>query len=122
MDLNLRVLNQVTGILLLVSGCSMILPALVAVIYGETSSLLAFVKVLIPSVFIGAILVIFSRPKNVHMRMRYGFLIVSVCWLLLSLIGALPFVISGSIPNYIDAFFETCSGYSTTGATMLTDI
>lgn len=122
MDLNLRVLNQVTGILLLVSGCSMILPALVAVIYGETSCLLAFVKVLIPSVLTGAILVIFARPKNVHMRMRDGFLIVSVCWLLLSLIGALPFVISGSIPNYIDAFFETCSGYSTTGATILTDI
>jgi len=100
----------------------MILPAVVAVIYGETSSLLAFVKVLIPSIFTGVLFVIFARPKNVHMRIRDGFLIVSVCWLLLSLIGALPFVISGSIPNYIDAFFETCSGYSTTGASILADI
>ena len=57
-----------------------------------------------------------------RLKARDGFLIVSLCWLLASLIGAVPLFISGAIPSYVDAFFEVCSGFSTTGSSILTDI
>ena len=62
------------------------------------------------------------RPKNHSVFAREGFSIVSYSWLLLSAIGALPFVFSGDIPSYVDAFFETVSGFTTTGASILSDV
>ncbi len=67
--------------------------------------------------FTGGLLYYFFRPKN-ELRVREGFLVVSLTWLFLSLVGALPFVISGILPSYTDAVFETMSGLTTTGATI----
>ena len=64
----------------------------------------------------------FPKTKSHQFRIRDGYLIVSVSWIIASLVGALPFVISGAIPSYVDAVFETCSGFSTTGASILPDI
>ncbi|MDX1671526.1 MAG: potassium transporter TrkG, partial [Balneolaceae bacterium] len=98
-------------------GFALLLPLLVALIYDETvwhtflySALIAFV--------IGGILFYSFRSKK-ELRIREGFLIVSLTWLFLSLVGAIPFVISGILPSYTDAVFETMSGLTTTGATIL---
>ena len=61
-----------------------------------------------------------SRPKVLDLRAREGFLVVPLAWLLMSLFGALPFIFSGMIPNFFDAFFESVSGFTTTGASILT--
>ena len=63
-----------------------------------------------------------SRPETKRIYAREGFLVVSLSWILLSLFGALPFVFSGAIPSFMDAFFETVSGFTTTGATILSDV
>ena len=72
------------------------------------------------SLVIGLVLTFCIKPKNKVIFTKDGLIIVSLAWIYVSAIGALPYVISGAIPNYIDAFFEMCSGFSTTGATILT--
>ena len=62
------------------------------------------------------------KPKNQNIYAREGFVIVAFAWILLSVFGALPFVISGNIPDYVDAFFETVSGFTTTGSTLVPDV
>ena len=62
------------------------------------------------------------RPKAREIGAREGFLSVGLCWIAVSALGALPFVLSGAIPHFIDAFFETISGFTTTGASILTDV
>lgn len=65
---------------------------------------------------------VFFKPKNYHIYTKDGLMIVALCWVLWSFFGALPFVFSGQIPNLVDAFFETSSGFTTTGATILPDV
>jgi trk system potassium uptake protein len=122
MDLNLRALTKVAGVLLLVMGGAMILPLIVGLIYHEPVSVRAFLVVVIPCLVAGGVLAYFPKTKSHQFRIRDGYLIVSVSWLIASLVGAIPFVISGAIPSYVDAVFETCSGFSTTGASILPDI
>ena len=74
------------------------------------------------TVFIGLILFFFNKPKSTNIQKKEGYLIVTLGWLTLSFTGMLPYLLSGAIPNITDAFFETISGYSTTGSSILTDI
>lgn len=110
----------ILGRMLGVEGAVLLIPALVSLIYGEKEGL-AFVGV---AVVLGVIFLIFGRkkPKNCRIYGKEGFVIVGLAWILWSLFGALPFTLTGSIPAYIDAFFETVSGFTTTGSTILTDI
>jgi len=74
------------------------------------------------TVFIGLILYFFNKPKHTNIHKKEGYLIVTLGWLTLSFTGMLPYLFSGAIPSITDAFFETLSGYSTTGSSILTDI
>lgn len=74
------------------------------------------------TVFLGLILYFFNKPTNTNIHKKEGYLIVTLGWLTLSFTGMLPYLFSGAIPNITDAFFETLSGYSTTGSSILTDI
>tara|TARA_R110002073_G_scaffold293194_2_gene458785 strand:- start:63019 stop:64449 length:1431 start_codon:yes stop_codon:yes gene_type:complete len=76
----------------------------------------------IVTVFLGLLLYFFNKPKNTNIQKKEGYLIVTLGWLSLSFTGMLPYLFSGAIPNLTNAFFETLSGYSTTGASILTDI
>lgn len=98
------------------------LPAVVALIYLEFNSFFAFLITIGIALAIGLPLTLLIKPSSRVIYAKEGFVIVSFAWLLLSAIGALPFVISGEIPSYIDALFETISGFTTTGASILTDI
>ncbi|MDO5332216.1 MAG: TrkH family potassium uptake protein, partial [Bacillota bacterium] len=101
-------------------GAAMIVPAGVSVYYKEWGVAKSFAVCFVPMIVIG-LLAIKLTPKadNEVLRMRDGFFIVAVAWIVMSILGALPFMISGSIPNFCDAFFETASGFSTTGSTVL---
>ena len=103
-----------------VEGAVLLIPAFVAFLYGESD----VIQFLIVSAVLGAIFFIFGRkrPENKVIYAKEGLVIVGLAWILWSLFGALPLVLTGSIPSYVDAFFETVSGFTTTGSTILTDI
>ncbi len=64
----------------------------------------------------------FAKPRNHVIYAKEGFATVALAWIIMSAIGALPFVISGEIPSYVDAWFETVSGFTTTGSSIVTDV
>ena len=100
----------------------LLLPAAVAAIYGEMTVSLAFLVAAAVALVAGTLLTVTCRPKNNSIYAKEGFAIVALAWIAMSAIGALPFVISGEITSYIDAFFETVSGLTTTGASILADV
>ncbi len=117
--MNYRMLGYLLSAVALIEAVLMMIPVAVSLIYGE-----AVWPFLITSGILLALslpLVIFP-PKNRRIFAKEGFVCVSGAWIMLSLFGALPFVLSGAIPNYIDAVFETVSGFTTTGATILAAI
>lgn len=118
--MNYQMLRYVIGQILKVEAALMGLPLLVSLYYRD-DGLLPILAVMLPLGFFGYILTA-VKPKNQVIYAREGFVIVALAWLLMSAFGALPFVISGYIPCFIDALFETVSGFTTTGSTILTDI
>ena len=99
-----------------------LLPALViALCCGENSAVLGFAVAMAVMLALGLPLSL-RKPKRTDIFAREGLITVGLAWLSVSLLGALPFCISGAIPNYIDCFFETASGFTTTGATILGEI
>jgi len=120
--LNKDIVRYVTGRILMVVAGLMFFPIVVSLIYREPIRyLLSFLFTAILMVGIGFS---FSRTKmNTHkLYAKEGFIIVALSWILVSAFGALPFVISGDIPSFVDAFFETSSGFTTTGSSILTDV
>ena len=117
--MNKRMIGYVVGRSLLVEAVLLLLPLLTAILYGE--SILPF---LIPAVLLALVGGALNRhkPQKSALYARDGLAIAALVWIFMSAFGALPFVISGDIPNYIDAFFETVSGFTTTGSTILTDV
>lgn len=98
----------------------MVLPLLVALLYHE--SILPFLYAILISAILGGLMVLLVKPKQKTLYAREGFLTVALTWIVVSLVGCLPFLFSGAIPRFADAFFETVSGFTTTGSTILTDI
>ena len=110
-----------TGRLIRIEGFLMLLPAAVAAIYRE-DCFWPFIIVIALALLIGQAMMWLFKPTNQTIYAREGFVIVALSWLIFSALGALPFVISGAIASYTDAFFETVSGFTTTGASILTDV
>ena len=117
--MNYRMVWQVLGRVLCIEAALMILPMVTALCYGETP--LPFLISAAATGLVGLILWR-VRARNAAITAREGFLIVGLSWVFMALFGALPFVIGGEIPNYLDALFEMVSGLTTTGASILTDI
>jgi len=118
--MNYKMVSYILGRILLVEAVLMALPALCGLIYGE-SSILWFGVTMVLLAAIGIPLSL-KKPKNTVIYAKEGFVVVGLAWITMSLFGALPFTLSGAIPNYIDALFETISGFTTTGSTILTEI
>ena len=119
--MNFRMIKQTLGYLLLFEAAFLLVPMITAAVYYETA-FFAFLITSLLSVICGILLVRFGKPKNKLLFARDGFAIVSASWVLISLFGALPFIFSGAIPSFIDALFETVSGFTTTGASILSDV
>ena len=117
--MNRKMVFYLLGKILCIEATLMLLPLVFSLIYKESEAVYAFVVTIIISMLFGILLVKINRPKDKTIFAKEGFVIVALSWIILSMIGALPFVISGAIPNFIDAFFETVSGFTTTGATIL---
>ncbi|MBQ8509094.1 MAG: TrkH family potassium uptake protein [Clostridia bacterium] len=120
--MNYRMIAYIVGQIVRVEGVLM-LPALICgLMYGENErALQAFVIPILLSILLGTLLAI-RKPTNTAIYAKEGFVTVGLSWILLSLLGTLPFVMGGYISSFTDAFFETVSGFTTTGASILTDI
>jgi trk system potassium uptake protein TrkH len=119
--INFKVIFNILGLLLLIEGISMFLPFGVSIYFGEGDMVALGITALI-SIGVGALAYLLTRKSDKSIGKREGFIIVSLVWVVFSLFGALPFVISGYIPSYTNAFFETISGFTTTGASILNDV
>ena len=118
--MNRKMILHILGKMMGVEGLLLLIPALVGLIYQEKCA----VYFVITAAVLAVIFLLTGRkkPENTMLYGKDGLLIVSSAWILWSLFGALPFFLSGSIPNYMDAFFETVSGFTTTGSTILKDV
>lgn len=119
--MNRRMVLYVVGTVIKIEASLMLLPLITSLIYKESCAMDFLVSIGIALVAGFALTLIF-KPGSKVIYAKEGFVIVSLAWVALSAIGALPFYISGEIPSYIDAFFETVSGFTTTGASILTDV
>lgn len=119
--INFKLISYILGIMLLVEALMLMMCAGVSLCYNEPEYIY-FVYTMLLNVVFGSILVLSGRKAENTLNRRDGFFIVSMTWLLFTAFGMLPFYISGQIPSVADAFFETMSGFTTTGATILNDI
>ncbi|MBQ4065146.1 MAG: TrkH family potassium uptake protein [Clostridia bacterium] len=120
--MNRRMILHTVGRLLQIEAALLLLPLLTGVIYAEWKVVLSFLATVAIAVGAGTIFTLLGRTKDRMIFAREGFIIVAFAWVLMSAIGALPFVFSREIPSYVDAFFETVSGFTTTGASILTNV
>ena len=118
--MNYAMIAYVIGWILNCEGFLMLLPCLTAVIYQETAGF-SFAAAMALCFLFGVPLTV-RKPKNMVFYTKEGFVSVSLSWIVLSVMGSLPFLFSGSITNPVDALFETVSGFTTTGASILSDV
>jgi trk system potassium uptake protein len=119
--LNTKIIYRFLGITAVLNGCFMFIAFPLSHFYNEPVKW-GILNAGIITVFIGSLLYFSNKPTHTIIQKKEGYLIVTLGWLTLSLTGMLPYLLSGAIPNITDAFFETISGYSTTGSSILTDI
>ena len=121
MKLNYKIILHFFGLLLLFNGGFMLLAALISFIYkdGVTTEILLSGSLV---VIVGVLLMVVTKNHKKELNKREGYLVVSFGWIVMALTGTLPYVLTESIPSFTNAFFETMSGYTTTGASILNDI
>ncbi len=121
MKLNYKIIFHFLGLLMLFNGGFMLLSALVSLLYKDGVTGRLCIAALL-TLLLGVIAMVFTRKHNKEMNKREGYIVVAFGWIIMALTGALPYVVTGSIPSFTNAFFETMSGYTTTGASILNDI
>ncbi len=120
--MNYRMIGRFIGLIVAVEA-ALILPALgISLGYGELAAVQGFLWTLAAMALVGGLLFGFCRKAGRLFGAREGMVCVGISWVVLSILGCLPFVISGAIPSFIDAFFEVVSGFTTTGASILSDV
>jgi trk system potassium uptake protein len=120
-SLNLKIIYRFLGLTAILNGVFMFI-AVPFSLYHQEDAKFGILNAGIITVSIGLILYFFNKPTSTNIQKKEGYLIVTFGWLILSVTGMLPYLLSGSIPGITNAFFETISGYSTTGSSILTDI
>ena len=118
--MNYSVVIYILGWIMEIEAAFLALPGIVSAIYGEKGGF-AFLWVALGSAVAGSAIIL-RKPKNMRFYLREGFVTVALSWILMSVIGCLPFVINGDIPHFADALFEMISGFTTTGATVVSDV
>ena len=119
--MNRKMVYYMTGRIILLEGALLLVPLIVSLIYQDVGTVPFLITIAICAAVGGALSCFFRKTSQVIFA-KEGFLITALAWLSVSAIGAIPFVLSGQIPSYIDAFFETVSGFTTTGASILTHV
>lgn len=118
--MNKRLVIKVLGAILLIEAVAMVPSLLIGIAHRDPNDATSLLFSALILTVLGLPMWLLAKPEENNMRAKEGFVIVALAWLLLSAFGAVPFVLSGMIPNYIDALFESVSGFTTTGATVLT--
>ena len=120
MNSGIKTVFLISGYLLIILSCVMIIPYVVEQFMGDGSHVFAICSVL--TAFIGILLIITNQTKNKKLNIQHAFLMTTLAWLFISLFGSLPFMFSTLNLNFTDAYFETMSGITTTGSTILIDV
>lgn len=119
--MNRKMVFYTVGQMVMAEAALLVLPLVAALYYGESVAKHLVISILI-ALAVGGAATLICRTKDNVIYAKEGFAIVALSWIIVSAIGALPFYLSGEIPSYVDAFFETVSGFTTTGASILTDV
>lgn len=119
--MNFTIVRFIIGYILEFEAAFLLLPALVGILYREKEATIAYLFTAFLC-FIFGFLLRCKCTKQSELFAREGFISVALSWLIMSIFGAIPFVLAGDIPNYINALFETISGFTTTGASILADV
>ena len=129
--MNYKLLGKILGKIMILEGILMMAPLAISIIYkeynknvyslGGVKNILAFAIPIVLLFIIGFALQ-FTKPQRKSLYQKEGFALVAMVWIVMTLFGAIPFVINRDIPNYIDACFEIMSGFTTTGASIIDDI
>jgi len=119
--INYKVILNFIGFLLILDGLAMMVGVPFSIYYGDNDILVLLVTGSVISI-IGLVIYLSTKKDKGDITKREGYVVVSIGWIVMSLFGALPFVFHGSIPSFTDAFFETMSGFTTTGSSILNDI
>ena len=119
--MNYRMIFRLICYILRVEAVCLLPSVGISLFHHETPALLATAAAVVGSALFSLLTYLFP-PKDKQIGAREGFLSVALCWVVVSLVGALPFCLSGAVPSYVDSLFETVSGFTTTGASILTDI
>ncbi len=121
MKLNTRIIVHIMGLLLLCNGSFMLLAALASGIYKDGATMDIMLAAIVTMLF-GIMAMFYTRGHKKEVKRKEGYIVVTFGWIVMSISGMLPYLFSGSIPTITDAFFETMSGYTTTGASIVDDI
>ena len=120
--MNYKKLGKILGKIMILEGLLMIAPLIVSLVYKEgLTNALAFLIPIAALILFGFLLQI-PKPKREAFYQKEGFALVALVWIVMAAFGAIPFVINGDIPHYVDAFFEIVSGFTTTGASIVSDV
>ncbi|MGI5989143.1 MAG: TrkH family potassium uptake protein [Lachnospiraceae bacterium] len=119
--MNFKNIIYILGFIILFIGAFLMLPCITGLLYSETKESLVYLGFGILYMIIGA-LILRYRPKTRTLFSREGAVAVALGWIVMSLLGAIPFKVLGEIPSYLDAVFETVSGFTTTGSSILTSV
>lgn len=118
--MNYSIVLYILGCVLKFESAFLVLPALVGLIYREHASV-SYLAVAVLCLILGVLLT-HKKPRSTNLYTREGFVAVALSWIIMSIFGAIPFALTGDIPFYVDALFETISGFTTTGSSILTDV
>jgi len=121
LKLNYKIIFHFFGLLFLFNGGFILLSSLVSLIYNDGVTFKLFLSGFV-TVLIGGFTMIYTRKHKKEMNKREGYIVVAFGWIVMALSGSLPYIFTQSIPDFTDAFFETMSGFTTTGASILNDI
>jgi len=119
--MNKRMILYILAMLLLIEAAFMLLPLAAGLVFAEKSCIY-FVYTIAGTAAVGAALMLLAKPKNKNIYAKDGLLTVALSWIIMSLVGAVPFTLSGEIPSYLDAVFEMVSGFTTTGSSILNNV
>jgi len=120
--MNRKIVFYMLGRIIQLESILLMLPLICAAIYGEKDAVMTFFITSVTAIAAGTFLTLAGKTKNKTFYAKEGFVIVAFAWIVMSAIGAMPFCISGAIPSFTDAFFETVSGFTTTGASIVPNI
>ena len=120
--MNYRIVSHILGNVTALLGGFMLIPLVIAFFSAETAVVWSFLWTILISAAVSALLLLAGRHRKTLFFAKEGFITVGLSWLLVSLLGALPFYFSGAIPSFIDCLFESVSGFTTTGGSILNDV